>query len=70
VQFLDANRGFISAGRPTFYEFTRKGRSAEEFHSLLAQYDIQYIDDIDYRLIIEEARLLRSAFEGTIVCSS
>lgn len=65
VQFLDANRGFISVGRPTFFEFTRGGRSASDFHSFLAQYDIQYIDDIDYRLIIEEARLLRSAFKET-----
>lgn len=41
------------------------GRSASDFHSFLAQYDIQYIDDIDYRLIVEEARLLRSAFKET-----
>jgi predicted nucleic acid-binding protein len=57
--FLNANRGLISAGRASQYEFLRKATQSD-LTRLLRDFEIASYDSLNYRAIIAEARALRA----------
>jgi hypothetical protein len=60
--FLHANRGLISAGRTSQYEFL-KSATRSELSALMRDFEIASFEGVNYRAIIAEARQLRLRVE-------
>lgn len=62
--FLNANRGLLSYGKVTRYEFLT-GSSQKNLTKLTNDFNLTHVDSVNYRQVIAEAKNLRSKFEGT-----
>ena len=64
IDFINSNRQLLCFGKATRYEFLQGGRQVE-LSQMAKDFELEFIDDVDYKAVIAEARRLRNAFSGT-----